>query len=153
MEFSELLDFFHEKQFVADLKAKTKEEALNELAEVFVESQIIRDKAIVLDMLHSRESIGSTAIGSGIAIPHGRTTAAPDLSVAFGKSKDGIPWEASDNKPVHLIFMVVAPPSEENNLYLPMLGKLVEFLHEPEKREKLLKVETFEDFKSVLSDG
>jgi len=151
MEFSDLLNFFQENQFIADLKAKTKEDALDELAEVFVTSQIIRNKAIVLEMLHSRESIGSTAIGSGIAIPHGRTTAAPDLSVAFGKSQDGIPWEASDKKPVHLIFMVVAPPYEENNRYLPMLGKLVEFLHDPENRKKLLKVDTFEEFKSVLS--
>lgn len=133
MEISDLLTFLSEDRFIPELRATTKEEALEELTDVFVNSHLVRDKELILELLHRRESVGSTGIGHGIAIPHGRTTAAPDLIIALGRSSKGIPWDAIDGKPVHLIFMVLAPPYEENNQYLPMLGKLVEFLHSKKK--------------------
>lgn len=150
MEVSDLIDFFSADRFVPELAATTKDAILNELAEKFVESHLIRNKSIVLEMLHRRESIGSTDIGHGIAIPHGRTTAAPELTIAFGKSSKGVQWGTSNNEPVHLIFLVVAPPYEESNLYLPVLGRLVEFLNNPANRDNLLKVKTFDEFRNIL---
>ncbi len=146
MNISDLLSFLSEERFIPELKAKTKSEALEELTDILVEANLIRNKDLILEMLHRRESVGSTGIGHGIAIPHGRTTAAPELIIVFGRSSSGIAWEAIDGKPVHLIFLVIAPPHEEDNQYLPMLGKLVEFLHDENNRNKLLEIKTFQEF-------
>jgi fructose-specific phosphotransferase system IIA component len=151
MEIAEILPYFSKDRFVPELKAATKESAIEELAEKFVETDLIRNKDILLEMLHRRESVGSTGIGHGIAVPHGRTTATADLTVAFGKSKRGLKWDSIDEQPVHLIFLIVAPPYEEKNKYLPMLGTLVEFLSQEENRRNLLATESFETFKELLT--
>ncbi len=153
MEISDLLTFLSEDRFIPELRATTKDDALEELSETFVETHLIRSKELILELLHRRESVGSTGIGHGIAIPHGRTTAAPELIIAMGRSSKGIPWDAIDHKPVHLIFLVLAPPHEENNMYLPMLGKLVEFLKSKKNREKLLKVESYSELEAILKSA
>ncbi len=150
MNIADLLGFLSEERFIPELKAKTKDEALEELTDLLVEANLIRNKHLILEMLHRRESVGSTGIGHGIAIPHGRTTAAPELIIAFGRSSNGIAWEAIDGKPVHLIFLVIAPPHEEDNQYLPMLGKLVEFLHDENNRKKLLEIKTYQEFEELI---
>ncbi|MFQ5865952.1 MAG: PTS sugar transporter subunit IIA [bacterium] len=151
MEKEELVKYFSKELFLPNLSAKTKEESLNELASLFVSSKFIRNKRLFLEMLYKRESLGSTGIGKGVAIPHGRTTAAMDVKIAFGKSEDGIEFQAIDKKPVHLIFMVIAPPQEENNRYLPILGKLVELLNDNNNRKHLLKVQTYEEFINMFT--
>jgi fructose-specific phosphotransferase system IIA component len=150
MEKIELVPFFNESLFIPALRAKTKEGVLEELIEHFVEAKFLRNQAIALEMVHRREQLGSTGIGHGIAIPHGRTTAAAEVMIAFGYSKNGIDWQAIDGKPVHLIFMVLAPPQELNNRYLPVLGRLVEVLSDPHHRDKFHSVTTFSDFINLL---
>ncbi len=151
MQISEVLSFFSEDRFVTELKSRKKESIMDELAETFVESGVVRQKSMLMEMIHRRESVGSTGIGRGIAIPHGRSTATSDIIVAFGKTKRNIDWSAIDGEPVHLVFMIVAPPTEEKSRYLPMLGRLVEFLNVDENRQKLLEVDSFESFKNVLT--
>ena len=102
-------------------------------------------------MLRKRETLGSTGIGKGVAIPHGRTTAAMDVMIAFGKSEQGMDFDSIDKKQVNLVFMVLAPPHDENNRYLPILGKLVEVLSSVKNRNKLKKVETFDEFIQVFN--
>ena len=150
MEKIELVPYFNESLFIPTLRAKTKEGVLEELLDCFVQARFIRNPAIALEMLHRREELGSTAIGHGIAIPHGRTTAVPELMIAFAHSNGGIEWGAMDGRPVHLIFMVLAPPQEQNNRYLPVLGRLVEVLSDPRQRDKFHTVTTFSDFTNLL---
>jgi len=151
MAIEELISFFNADLFFPDFKAGSKDEALDLLTEQFVNGGIIKTKELVAEMLHRRESIGSTGIGKGIAVPHGRTTAAPNLTIAFAKLEKGIEWDSMDKKPVQLIFLVIAPPFEENNLYLPVLGRLVEFLSKPANRNRLHEVSSFEEFKEILT--
>lgn len=150
MESTELIRYFNKDLFIPKLKSKTKEDLFKEFADLFVKTKLIRKKEIVLEMLRKRETLGSTGIGKGVAIPHGRTTAALEVKIAFGKSEEGMDFAAVDKKPVHLIFMVMAPPHDENNRYLPILGKLVEVLSEGKNRRKLLKVESFEELIQVF---
>lgn len=151
MAIEELISFFNADLFFTDFKASTKDEALELLTEEFVKVGIIKNKELVAEMLHRRESIGSTGIGKGIAVPHGRTTAAPNLTIGFAKVEKGIEWDAMDSNPVHLIFLVIAPPFEENNLYLPVLGRLVEFLSKETNRNRLYEVSSFDEFKEILT--
>jgi mannitol/fructose-specific phosphotransferase system IIA component (Ntr-type) len=150
MEKIALVPYFNESLFIPSMRAKTKDGALDELVDCFVQARFIRNPAIIFEMLHRREQLGSTGIGQGIAIPHGRTTAAADLMIAFGHSKAGIDWQAMDDRPVHLIFMVLAPPQEQNNRYLPVLGRLVELLSDPHHLDKFHSVTTFSDFTNLL---
>jgi len=150
MEKVELVSYFNESLFIPALRARTKEGVLEELVEHFVEAKFLRNQTIALEMVHRREQLGSTGIGHGIAIPHGRTTAASEVMIAFGYSKSGVDWQAMDGKPVHLIFMVLAPPQELNNRYLPILGRLVEVLSEPQQRDKFHSVTTYSDFINLL---
>jgi fructose-specific phosphotransferase system IIA component len=144
MEISELVQYFKEEFFLPNLNSETKDEALLEIVTQFEEQGLIRKKEILLEMLKRREGLGSTGIGKGIAIPHGRSTVAKDVIIAFGKSSKGIDFNSVDGKPVHLIFMVVAPPIEEGNKYLPVLGKLVEFLNNEKTRDNLMKIKSFD---------
>ncbi len=151
MQRSELTQFFKENLFNPTLAATNKEDAIEELLDLFVKAKYIRNREIVLEMLHQRERLGSTGIGKGIAIPHGRTLAAPDVLIAFGKSIQGVDFDAIDHKPVHLFFMVLAPPNDEGNVYLPILGTLVTILNEKKNREALQKVENFSQFISIIN--
>ncbi|MEK7728695.1 MAG: PTS sugar transporter subunit IIA [candidate division KSB1 bacterium] len=150
MEKAELISYFNEATFLPALQARTKEAALEELVNCVVSAGLVRNGAIVLEMVKRREELGSTALNHGVALPHGRTTAAENLMIAFGYSKRGLAWGAMDGKPVHLIFMVLAPPQEQNNKYLPTLGRLVEVLSHSAEREKFTHVTTFAEFTQLL---
>jgi nitrogen PTS system EIIA component len=147
---TKLAQYFHENLFIPELTSRTKPDTLGELLDLFVHQKYIRNRELVLDMLHQRETLGSTGIGKGVAIPHGRTTAASDVLIAFGKAASGIDFDAIDKKPVQLFFMVIAPPHDEGNIYLPILGSLVTFLNVKENRDKLLKVKTFSEFIQII---
>jgi mannitol/fructose-specific phosphotransferase system IIA component (Ntr-type) len=151
MQNKELAQLFNNNLFIKDLKATNKEEILGELLDLFIHEKIVRNRQIVLEMLHQRETLGSTGIGKGVAIPHGRTTAALNVVIAFGKSEKGIEFNAIDKKPVHLFFMIIAPPNDEENQYLPALGSLVTIIKSEKNREKLLKVNTFSELLSIIS--
>lgn len=142
---------FNKNLFISDMKARTKSEVLEELLDLFVAEKYVKKKNIVLDMLNQREMLGSTGIGKGVAIPHGRTTATGDVIIGFGKSKSGIEFNAIDKKPVFLFFMVIAPPKDEGNIYLPVLGSLVTILKNETKRKKLISISTYEELMSVIS--
>lgn len=153
MDKDDLLIYFDEQLFLPDLKAQTKDEILEEIVEQFVDVKYLKNKDIVLEMLNQRELLGSTGIGKGIAIPHGRTTSASDIMIAFARSTEGIEYDAIDGKPVHLIFMIIAPPQDENNMYLPILGKMVEILSKSKVRNKLMSTETYSEFIEIISKG
>ncbi|MBN2411557.1 PTS sugar transporter subunit IIA [candidate division KSB1 bacterium] len=151
MQNIELVNLFNENLFIADLKATSKEEVLGELLDLFIKEKIIRNKQIVMEMLHQRETLGSTGIGKGVAIPHGRTTAAIDVVIAFGKTDNGIDFNAIDGKPVNLFFMIIAPPNDDENKYLPALGSLVTILKNDKNRKKLQQITTYSELISILS--
>ena len=137
----ELISYLHHDLFIPDLKAKNKIDAISKMVAHLVEKQRIRGGKIVLEALKTREKLGSTGIGKGIAIPHSRSTVTDSLTLLFARSTDGVEYDAIDEKPVHLFFMILAPHQEKSSEYLPLLGKLVEVTKDANVRKKLLKVE------------
>ena len=99
-----------------------------------------------------RENLGSTGIGRGIAIPHCRSLVVNKLRVAFGRKPAGIDFKAMDDKPVHFFFLIVAPPLEVSNQYLPVLGKIAQFGKETDVPERLSALSTPADFMQLLAD-
>ena len=146
----EFLDLFEEALFIPDLRARDKEGVLREFVDKLHQAEKISDQEIVLDMLLKRESLGSTAMGKGVAIPHGRTLMARRLILAFGRCKEGLDFDAPDEKPVHLFFLIIAPYQERKNQYLPVLGKLAGFFRREGVRKKLLQISDFKEFRDVL---
>jgi fructose-specific phosphotransferase system IIA component len=124
-----------------DLKAKTKEEAITELAESLKTHSAVSDYETFLKDVFNREKVGTTGIGLGIAIPHARTDAVDRFVIAFGRSESGVPFGAPDGKPAKLIFLMGAVKKEVNN-YLKILARLTRVLRKESFRERLLKAES-----------
>ena len=143
-----LRDFFDREAIELDLKGETKDEILRELIRLLR----LDDKSdgILFKMLKRRENLGSTGIGRGIAIPHCRSLVVDNLRVAFGRKTEGVDFNAIDNQPVHDFFLIVAPPLEVSNQYLPVLGKLAQFAKIPEITRELQGIASPEDFLSLI---
>jgi len=150
MTHKEFVSYFQEDLLIPDLLATTKAAAIEEIVAHLVGRKKIRNGTIVLEALKKRESLGSTGIGKSLAIPHGRTTVTSSLTVVFARSVSGIPWESLDHKPVHFVFLILAPHQERENHYLPLLGKIVEFARDAGVRRKLLKVTSHLELLEVL---
>ena len=145
-----LREFFSEDAVNLHLKGTTKDEVLKELVGLFK----LDDKAqtMLVKMLKRRETLGSTGIGQSIAIPHCRSTVVNRLRVAFGRKLEGIDYKAIDDKPVHYFFLIVAPPLEVSNQYLPVLGKIAQFAKEPDVPERLAKLGAPGDLLKLLEE-
>jgi len=148
-----LSEFFEEDLFIPALASTDKTGVLRELVEPLVRSQRIREGDILFQMLEQREKLGSTGIGRGVAVPHGRSLAMTRLAVVFGRSEAGVEFDALDGKPVHLFFLTVAPPQDRSNLYLPVLGKIVETVKSARQRRRLLSAGNFDEISEILEEA
>jgi mannitol/fructose-specific phosphotransferase system IIA component (Ntr-type) len=144
---------FQQEFFIPELKSKTKADALEEMVEVLVRAGQVKNKRIILEAIQQRELLGSTGIGKEVAIPHCRTLAVSKLYAVFGRSRKGIAYGSVDKKPVKLLFLVVGPPVEKTNLYLPLLGKLCERLHHAKIRNRLLEAKDYRAFLQIMEGG
>jgi mannitol/fructose-specific phosphotransferase system IIA component (Ntr-type) len=145
-----LRDFFDIKAIELDLQGETKDEILRELIGLLH----LDDKSdgILFKMLKRRENLGSTGIGHGIAIPHCRSLVVNRLRLAFGRKPRGVDYKAIDDQPVRDFFLIVAPPLEVSNQYLPVLGKIAQFAKEPDVPGRLGQLETPEEFLALLEE-
>ena len=146
----ELREFFSEDAVKLDLEGTTKDDVLKELIGLLSLDE--KNEAMLFKMLKRRENLGSTGIGRGIAIPHCRSLVVNKLRVAFGRKKDGLDFKAIDEKPVHFFFLIVAPPLEVSNQYLPVLGKIAQFSKETDVPERLLSITEPSEFMRLLEE-
>jgi PTS system nitrogen regulatory IIA component len=148
--FMELREFFSEDAIKLELQGTTKDELLKELIGLLKLDE--KSEGMLFKMLKRRENLGSTGIGRGIAIPHCRSLVVSKLRVAFGRKRDGIDFKAIDERPVHFFFLIVAPPLEVSNQYLPVLGKIAQFSKEPDVPGRLTALKTPTEFMDLLKE-
>ena len=146
----ELREFFSEDVVKLDLQGATKDEVLKELISVLGLDE--KSEGILYKMLKRRENLGSTGIGKGIAIPHCRSLVVNRLRVAFGRKPDGLDFRAIDEQPVLNVFLIVAPPLEVSNQYLPVLGKIAQFSKEPDVAGRLRQIASPREFLALLEE-
>jgi mannitol/fructose-specific phosphotransferase system IIA component (Ntr-type) len=91
-------------------------------------------------------------VGRGIAIPHGRSLVVSRLRLAFGHKPEGIEFQAIDNRPVCSLFLIVAPPLEISNQYLPVLGRIAQLAKEPDVPDRLSALRSPDDFFRLLEE-
>ena len=109
------------------LSARSKDGALEEMIHTVIIGGLKLNSSSIIDILKQRESLGSTGIGDGVAIPHGKISDIHDIVMAFGRSEDGIAFDSLDGKPVHLFFMVLAPENSAGQ-HLKILAKISKML-------------------------
>ncbi|MGH7586887.1 MAG: PTS sugar transporter subunit IIA [Gemmatimonadales bacterium] len=146
----QLRDFFSDDAVSLDLRASTKDQVLDELAKLLSLDE--RATQTLLRVLRRRESLGSTGVGRGVAIPHCRSLVASRLRLAFGRHNAGLEYGAIDDRPVHFLFLIVAPPLEISNQYLPVLGRIAQFAKEPDVPDRLATVTSPAEFFSLLDE-
>lgn len=143
-----LIDFFTPDAVNLTLQGRTKDDILAELVRLL--DVDIRSSETLLRMLSRRESLGSTGIGRGVAVPHARSLVVNRLRLAFGRSPEGIEYQAIDTRLVHHFFLIVAPPVEISNQYLPVLGRIAQFANQPDVPECLGALGSAEEFFRLL---
>ncbi len=145
-----LREFFSADAVRLNLEGDTKDELLKELISLLALDE--KSEGMLYKMLKRRENLGSTGIGQGIAIPHCRSLVVSRLRVVFGRKPPGVDFKAIDDKPVYNFFLIVAPPMEVSNQYLPVLGKIAQFAKEPDVPAHLGELKTPEDFLTLLEE-
>lgn len=145
------LDQIFKIEFLNDnLLSDTKADVLAELINVLIKSGLKIDRAKAIDVLQQREKLGSTGIGDGVAIPHGKISELQELVVAFGRSKSGIAFDAIDGKPVNLFFLLLAPENSTGQ-HLKALAKISKMLKTPNFRKKLFDAKTTSElYKTIV---
>ena len=146
----ELREFLTEDAIQLDLKGESKDEILKELIGLLGVDE--KSQGILFKMLKRRENLGSTGIGRGIAIPHCRSLVVNRLRVAFGRKKGGVDFKAVDDQPVHNFFLIVAPPLEVSNQYLPVLGRIAQFAKENDVSGRLEQLNDPKEFLALLGE-
>jgi mannitol/fructose-specific phosphotransferase system IIA component (Ntr-type) len=145
-----LRDFLSPATVSLDLRATGKDAVLAELVALL--GLDARSAETLLRVIQRRESLGSTGIGRGIAIPHSRSLITNRLRLAYGHHRAGIDFQAIDDRPVHDLFLIVAPPLEISNQYLPVLGRVAQLAKEADLPERLAAVRSVEDFFRLLEE-
>lgn len=145
-----LREFFADDAIALDLKGETKEAILHELIKLLRLDE--KAEATLFKKLMSREELGSTGIERGFAIPHSRSLVVNKLRVAFGRKPRGVDYKSIDGKPAQFFFMIVAPPLEVSNQYLPVLGKIAQFAKESDVPKRLLELKNPAEFLRLIEE-
>ncbi len=140
------------KEFILeDLKADNKRDVLAEMVGVFARGECRVDPEAMLQVLLEREKLGSTGIGDGIAIPHGKLAGLEEMVIAFGRSKDGIDFEAMDGKPAHLFFLLMAPANSSGQ-HLKALARISRMMKDGVFRRNLLEAKRHDDLVRIIDE-
>jgi len=129
-------DTLKEGAIISELNATDKKAVLEELTGTLTEASGVNQEEMVRVLLE-RERLGSTGIGEGIAIPHGKLGALKSLLMAFGRSRKGVEFDAMDGKPTHLFFLLLAP-EDSTGAHLKMLARISRSLKNSVFRERLM---------------
>ncbi len=134
----------------ADLKARNKQEVLGELAGMVAKKEGL-DISALIPVLEEREKLGSTGIGDGIAIPHGKLRGLKKLVASFGRSAKGIKFDSIDGKPARLFFLLMAPENTAG-MHLKALARISRLLKDTKFRERLLESKTTQEVYRALQE-
>jgi mannitol/fructose-specific phosphotransferase system IIA component (Ntr-type) len=146
-----LFEFFNDTEVTLDLVATNKKAVLEEMVELFGLDQDAQQ--LLVKLLKKRENLGSTGIGKHVAIPHCRSLVVNRLRVAYGRKPAGLDFNAIDDQPVNHLFLIVAPPVEISNQYLPVLGKIAQFCKNEQNIAQLNDISSTDEFLAVLKDA
>jgi PTS system nitrogen regulatory IIA component len=147
-----LSEVLKEENVLADLSAKDKRTVIEEMAEAVSRSYGSVDRTALVQVLLEREKLGSTGIGDGVAIPHGKLVGLDRPIVAFGRSRKGINFEAIDDQPADLFFLLVAPENA-SGIHLQLLARIARILGSSSVRKKLREGRSQRDLYKAITES
>jgi len=142
-------DILKEDYIIADLEAGDKEGTLTEVSLFLEHKGAIKDHAKLLQALLDREQLGSTGIGDNMAIPHAKYEDIEEIITVFARSRKGVEFQSLDRKPVHFVFLLLAPPAS-TGLHLKALAKIARLFKNPSFRDDILKAEDADTINSLI---
>jgi PTS system nitrogen regulatory IIA component len=145
-----ILDALSREAICADLKAQDKKGILEELATPVAETVGV-DCDELVRVLMEREHLGSTGIGGGIGIPHGKLKPLENLVLGFGKSRAGVNFESMDGKPTHIFFLLLTPENS-TGLHLKVLARISRILKNDPFKEKLMAASSAEEIYAIIEE-
>jgi nitrogen PTS system EIIA component len=145
-----IAEFLDPKAITGGLTAGSKPEILRELCEALVVAHPQLQSERLVEVLKEREKLGSTGIGEGVAIPHGKLPGLTRLTASFGVSKQGVDFDAIDGKPTQLFFVLLAPENSAG-LHLKALARISRLFKNPRFREAILQAPTPEEIYQLIS--
>lgn len=144
-----IVDYLSASDVIPNLSAASAGDVLKEMSHHLQAAGKVNHVDDLVTILEDREKLGSTGIGNGVAIPHGRLKELKDIQMVFGRSKGGVDFDAHDGEPVYLFFLLVAP-EDSAGLHLKALARISRIMKNPECRERLMDSESDEDLFEVL---
>jgi PTS system nitrogen regulatory IIA component len=146
-----ILDILAPAAIVPEMRAGAKAEALQELATLLATLHPEIDGVRLVQVLLDREALGSTAIGEGIAIPHGKLPGVTNVVAAFGRSPNGLDFDSLDGNPTRLFFLLVAP-EDSAGIHLKALARVSRLLKDKSFRDRLVVGGTREELFAVIKE-
>jgi len=147
-----LSEIFSPDFIIDDLKATDKKAVLEELTQIITERETHLDKAKLLHVLSEREKLGSTGIGDGVALPHGKLKGLDKMLISFGRSRNGLDFDSIDNKPAYLFFLLLAP-EDAAGIHLKSLAKISKMLKNGNFRRRLIEAKSKEEIYTIIIDN
>lgn len=145
-----ILDVLTPEAIIADLKSQDKKGVLEELATPVAHSADI-DVEKIVRVLRERERLGSTGIGGGIGIPHGKLKDLKNLLLGFGISRQGVDFESMDNRPTHIFFLLITPENS-TGLHLKVLARISRILKNEPFKERLMEASGVDELYAILAE-
>ncbi len=135
----------------AEIKSVNKNDVLNEMADILVKNNFIKDRSQLISKLIERESIETTGIGHSVAIPHARTESVDGLAMAFGLSKSGIDFKSLDDQPVNIIFLIASNEENKNN-YIKLLARISRICRKDSFRNKIINASNAKEIIQIFEE-
>ena len=146
-----LSEIFKPQLIISHLKAHDKKGVLEELSQVITEQNPSLNKRSLLQVLLERERLGSTGIGDGIALPHGKLAELSNLLISFGRSINGLDFDSIDEQPAYLFFLLLAPENSAG-MHLTALAKISRMLKDANFRQRLMGAKSRKEIYKVIMD-
>jgi len=149
-EIHKLTDITNENLIETNLSGESREEVIDELIEKLDAANVLESKQVYKEAILAREAEGTTGLGMGIAIPHGKSNAVRKPTVAFGISQHGVDWQSLDGSQAQLIFIIAVPEESAGDAHLKILQMLSRKLMDESFRDELLNVTSTEEAYNLL---
>ena len=146
-----LSKFSDESLIEFNLKSNNKDGVIEELVNLAAASNMIKDRDVLLADVKEREELVTTGVGYGVAFPHAKTKSAKGIVIAFGRSKEGVDFDAMDHKPVKLFFLIAAP-EDAIGAHLNVMARLSYLMKDEDGRTKLLQASSPGDVLELMDN-
>lgn len=150
MDVLDYASIINPRAVAVDVAAANKEEAFQSISELLAKDGVVTDIDAFKRDLYYRESLGSTGIGGGVAIPHGKSLAVSRTCISVVKLKEPIAWESADGKPVQVLILFAVNDADKGNTFLRMMAQVARKLAKEETSKKLVSAKTPEELMAVL---